>query len=184
MRFAVDESLHGKLGNEVTIETGIGGGDCGTPLPPGGKFLIFAYKERDGSLWTGLCEENKKLSGDPSDEQIVAEYQALLKKNTVNISGVVGYGKRVQGDIRVDSSAAGMAVHANSEKFTAVTKTAKDGTYEFDDLPNGKYSVTPEVVAGFDFSHEYEDYYHPDIRDGQCARIDFLLLPLPQTQDF
>src|SRR6266550_58580 len=62
MRFAVAESLRGGLGTEVTVETGSGGGDCGIPLQPGAKFLIFAYKEKDGKLWTGMCSGNQPLT--------------------------------------------------------------------------------------------------------------------------
>src|SRR5476651_1994289 len=65
MRFAIDESLRGGLGTEVIINTGNGGGDCGTPLPPGSKFLIFAYKEKDGQLWTGMCSGNQRLTDRP-----------------------------------------------------------------------------------------------------------------------
>jgi hypothetical protein len=57
MRFAVDESLRGGLGTEATIETGNGGGDCGTPLEPGGRFLIFAYGTRAGSSGPGCVAE-------------------------------------------------------------------------------------------------------------------------------
>ncbi len=87
MRFVVETSLLGNLGPEVVIETGNGGGDCGTPLSPGSKFLIFAYKEKDGKLWTGMCSGNQKLSGSPDDEQTVGQYQELVKKGSASIFG-------------------------------------------------------------------------------------------------
>ena len=70
MRFSVETPLRGVAGHEVQIETGSGRGDCGTPLQPGDKFLIFAYKEKDGRLWTGMCS-GRKLSGSQEDEEIV-----------------------------------------------------------------------------------------------------------------
>src|SRR5882762_1322876 len=89
MRFAVETTLQGSLGSEVIIETGNGGGDCGTPLPPGSKFLIFAFKEKDGKLWTGMCSGNQKLSGSPDDKQTVRQYQDLIKNGSTSIFGHV-----------------------------------------------------------------------------------------------
>src|SRR5882672_7994869 len=63
MRFAVDESLRGGVGPEVTVETGNGGGDCGTPLRAGDRFLIFAFRNKNGELWTGMCSGNRLLPG-------------------------------------------------------------------------------------------------------------------------
>jgi hypothetical protein len=183
MRFAVDESLRGGLGTEVTIETGGGGGDCGTPLTPGERFLIFAYKEKDGRLWTGMCSGNRALAGNPSDDKVVEQYRALVKSGVGTIFGRVAQGKPVwrEDDIR-DGAAPepvqGMILHANAEKFSAVTKTAKDGSYEFDGLPNGKYTVTPEMGNNLDFDREYfDERYRADVADGQCANIGFNLKP-------
>jgi len=168
MRFVVETPLLGNLGPEVVIETGNGGGDCGTPLPPGSKFLIFAYKEKDGKLWTGMCMGNQKLSGSPDDEQTMRQYQELIKKGSASIFGHIFHARPSwQGaDIRDDTPPRpyqGMVLRAESHSFTASTKTKSDGSYEFSELPVGKYKVVPEIPKGLDFSHEYEDNYEADL---------------------
>ena len=168
MRFAVDESIRGELATEVTIETGSGGGDCGTPLPPSGRYLIFAYRgEKDGKLWTGACNGNRALTGSPSDEELLGKYRELVKSGKTSIFGTVTTTKPIwRGDEVEDSSlrpAQGMIIHAVSDNFSTATKTSPDGSYEFNALPSGNYNVTPEVSARFDFDHEYEDRYRADV---------------------
>ncbi len=182
MRFVVETPLLGNLGPDVVIETGNGGGDCGTPLPPGSKFLIFAYKEKDGKLWTGMCMGNQKLSGSPDDEQTMRQYQELIKKGSASIFGHIFHARPSwQGaDIRDDTPPRpyqGMVLRAESHSFTTSTKTKSDGSYEFSELPVGNYKVVPEIPKGLDFSHEYEDNYEADLTSGQCANINFLLEP-------
>jgi hypothetical protein len=182
IRFVVETPLLGNLGPEVVIETGNGGGDCGTPLPPGRKFLIFAYKEKDGKLWTGMCSGNQKLSGSPDDEQTVRQYQELVKKGSASIFGHIFHtrpgwqGDEVRNDVQ-PRPYQGMALRAESLSFTTSTKTKSDGSYEFSELPAGKYRVIPEVPKSLDFNHEYEDNYQASLTSGQCANISFLLQP-------
>lgn len=80
MRFAVEEPPKGDLGAGVTIETGGGGGDCGTPLPVGGRYLIFAYKGKSGELWTGMCSGNQELAKYPTAERILEQYRELVRR--------------------------------------------------------------------------------------------------------
>ena len=69
--------------------------DAEARSPPGSKFLIFAYKEKDGKLWTGMCSGNQKLSGSPDDERrtTVREYQELIKKGSTSILGHIFYAR-------------------------------------------------------------------------------------------
>jgi hypothetical protein len=181
MRFAVDEALRGVSASEITIETGSGGGDCGTPLPPGGRFLIFASKSNDGKLWTGLCSGNQRLTGGPSYESILAEYRALAKSGTGTIFGRIVHSKPVWEDDAIDEGVfkpmAGTTVRATSDKFSGVTTTGKDGSYEFPGLSEGKYTVVPEGTKGFDFDHEYPENYEAEVDNGACASINFRMMP-------
>jgi hypothetical protein len=182
MRFAVEESLRGGLGTEVIIETGSGGGDCGSPLDPGGRFLILAYKDTNGQFWTGICSGNRALVGGPEDNDILDPLRRLVKKGTGSILGVVTQTKPVwqDDDIRDASDprpVRGMILYAKSDKFSASTRTADDGSYGFEALPNGKYKVVPEARSGMDFDHEYEDRYEAEVGDGACANISFRLEP-------
>lgn len=183
MRFSVEESLRGELGTEAIVETGSGGGDCGTPLDPGGRYLIFAYKNEKGKLGTGVCSGNQHLEGGPEDEQVLQYFRAVVKKGGGTIFGRVLRAWPVwQDDDVQDAGQAepvpGLVVRANRENFSTATITAKDGSFEFDGLPNGKYSVVPEIGQRWEFSREYaEEWYGADLKDGQCKHVSFKLQP-------
>jgi hypothetical protein len=182
MRFDVRESLRGDLGNEVTVETGSGGGDCGTPLPPGERFLIFAYKNEKGELSTGLCNGNQALADNPGIEETLEQYRELAKKKTGSIHGEVwqvrplwnGDSVRNQSE---SSPVAALRIRAVSESFTTFTPTDEHGAYEFSALPNGKYTIVPEVSSAWDFDRTYEEWYQQEVSYGGCARINFILQP-------
>lgn len=187
MRFSVETPLQSVVGQEVQIETGNGGGDCGTPLPRGSKFLIFAYKEKDGRLWTGMCSGNRKLSGSPEDEEIVQQYKSLVQKGSTNIFGHVFHTRPSwQGDdLRNDIAPRpyqGLTLRVEGDGLATSTKTESDGSYEFNGLPVGKFRVIPELPKGLDFSHEYEENYQAELKRGQCANISFLLQPNTRIQ--
>ena len=181
MRFAVEESLRGRLGAEVHIETGGGGGDCGTPLEAGAKFLIFAYKEKDGTLWTGMCSGNRPLTGDPRLDKVVDEYRSLIAAGRNSIFGRVELVSPVWRGDEVDDGpekpARDVVVHANSRKLNATTRSTDDGWYQFDQLPDASYTVAPEIDKGLDFDREYPDRYVAQLRGGQCSNISFKLEP-------
>jgi hypothetical protein len=186
MRFKVEISLAGQTAPEVTIDTGRGGGDCGTPLPVGQRALIFASKGRGGTLLTGLCNGNRILSDSPESENIVRKYVDLAK--TVTIFGRVDQVNPVwHGDHVEDNSGPepvqGLLLRAESEKYSASTKTAADGSYEFNGLPNGKYTIIPELPTSLDFDRRnFEKRYQADLSAGQCASIHFKLEPTTRIQ--
>jgi hypothetical protein len=183
MRFAVETSLSGALGNEITIETGSGGGDCGTPFEPGERLLIFAYKGKDGQLWTGMCSGNRPLPVDSNRDEIVDNLQSLIGTGVANIFGRVVSVKPVWRDRDVEEKSPSrpipnLVLHITAAGYTASTKTADDGSYEFGGLPPGKYTVTPEVSRKLDFDHEdFDTRYQADLVRGECADVSFKLEP-------
>jgi len=186
MRFAVDESLKGDLGTEVIIETGSGGGDCGTPLAPGGKFLIFAYKSEDGKLWTGLCSGNRAIGTGSSDNQLVEQYRSLVRRGTGSIFGHLSFAEPIwnQNDLEEgnDKPFGAVRVVARSPRFTVAVQADKDGLYQFDSLPPGKYTVVPDISTQMDFDHEYEDRYQVDLSAGGCAQVNFRVQPITRIK--
>jgi hypothetical protein len=182
MRFRVEQALRSDVGKEITLETGNGGGDCGTPLPPGKHFFIFAYKNnKDGKLWTGMCSGNWALDGDATDAKRIDAYRTLIATHKGSIFGEVVSSRPAWRDDDVVDGAhnpmAGMVVRAKSGKFSTSAITAKDGTFEFTGLPGGTYTIVPEQGQTLDFDHEYEDRYQAEVHDGACAEIDFNLQP-------
>lgn len=187
MRFAVDETFRGDLGTEVMVETGTGGGDCGTPLLPGDKYLIFAYKSDKGELWTGLCSGNQELIDNPDGQQMVEQLRSLVKKETATISGAVWKTKVDWHDDDVGDNSPPqpmkeLVLHAVSDGYSTFTHTTEKGTFEFQGLPPGKYKIDPELPGGLDFDHEYPDHYEAELSGGTCAEISFRLEPVTRIR--
>lgn len=182
IRFAVEEVLKGDLGEEVTGEIGSGCGGCGLPPDPGKRLLVFAVKGEDGTLWTGDATELHP--NDPANYSIVDPVRKAITFGKGSLYGSVTYtalpvwddqGKPVGGSMRTVPN---LVIRAASETNTFTTRTAKDGTYEFNDLPNGRYTITPELEQNWTYDqHFFAAVYQKSIGDGSCAKVDFQMQP-------
>ena len=47
---------------EIEILTGRGGGDCGYSFQSGVDYIIYAYKNSEGRLETGICSRTRPLT--------------------------------------------------------------------------------------------------------------------------
>ena len=74
VRFRVDGAWKGVNAPEVTVLTGMGGGDCGLDFDRGLRYLVYAYGGAGRKLSTGLCTrtapaaragEDLRALGDP-----------------------------------------------------------------------------------------------------------------------
>ncbi len=48
--------------HEIEIATGFGGGDCGYPFQVGMDYIVYAYKNAQGRLETGICSRTRPLA--------------------------------------------------------------------------------------------------------------------------
>jgi hypothetical protein len=194
MRIAVEETLKGTLGQEVQVETGSGGGDCGTPLPVGDRFLIFAYRDEQGRLWTGLEGWSPLPKNDgPTYELVKSTLVGVTMQGITygkgSLYGTVSYtappvwddhGQPVGGGWRPVPD---RIVRAVSDTGTFSTRTAKDGSYEFKDLPNGHYTVMPDVLEDWTFDHRwFPQAYERSVADGSCSKVNFDMYPATRLQ--
>jgi hypothetical protein len=64
--FKVNEAFTGVANDtkQISIETGLGGGDCGYAFERGVEYLVYAHRTRAGGLGTGTCSRT-----DPSPMQ-------------------------------------------------------------------------------------------------------------------
>ena len=184
MRIEVEDSLKGNLGKEVRIETGSGGGDCGTPLPVGGRFLILATKNDDGKLWTGL-DNTTELQNDTASASLVEAVRKSITFGQGSLFGKVSYEAPERYDAQGHRVAdapwepvVNMLIRATSANKTFTTITEADGQYEFADLPNGTYTITPTLEPGQTYDKSfYAERYIKTVGDGSCAKVDFPLRP-------
>ncbi|HEY7403202.1 MAG TPA: hypothetical protein VIB39_06750 [Candidatus Angelobacter sp.] len=56
---------------DTRVETGLGGGDCGFPFEQGESYLVFAWKESDGALSTGICSGTAKLGNSGAERRLL-----------------------------------------------------------------------------------------------------------------
>jgi hypothetical protein len=64
VRMQIGEVLTGvdPAQKEIEILTGMGGGDCGYSFHPGVDYVIYAYKNSEGHLETGICSRTRPLT--------------------------------------------------------------------------------------------------------------------------
>ncbi len=53
--FAVERAFKGQVGKSLVVVTGRGRGDCGFPFKTGEQYLLFAYADGGGELFTSIC---------------------------------------------------------------------------------------------------------------------------------
>lgn len=73
--FKVSKSWKNTDSDEITVLTGIGGGDCGIRFVKDEKYLVDAYKI-SGQLKTGICSSTQKLS---NATNLIKELDELTK---------------------------------------------------------------------------------------------------------
>ena len=61
VRFEVEKFWKGALKKEVTVFTGIGGGDCGYVFEVGQRYLVYAYTHNETGLGTNICQRTASL---------------------------------------------------------------------------------------------------------------------------
>ena len=59
--FTASHFYRGIQQQHVTVQTGLGGGDCGFPFEIGREYLVYAYKDDSGRLTTGICTGTGRL---------------------------------------------------------------------------------------------------------------------------
>ncbi|HYR90903.1 MAG TPA: carboxypeptidase regulatory-like domain-containing protein [Terriglobia bacterium] len=144
---------------EVEIATGRGGGDCGYPFEAGVDYVVYAYRNPEGKLETGICNRTRALAQASED---VAYFHSIAAAPPT-------------GEIRITTAPFGLTpvpgVTINVEKagshYTLSTNAA--GEARLGDLPPGEYKVRAEL-----------DGYFPSDRTVQlhskgCAEVPFFM---------
>lgn len=67
VRFNVHEGYRGLTGSEAEVFTASNEAACGYGFSIGGQYLVYAYRQDNGTLYTGLCSRTRRLS-DAADD--------------------------------------------------------------------------------------------------------------------
>src|SRR5689334_930127 len=57
--FALERAFLGVENANVAVRTGYGGGDCGYRFKVGQRYVVYAYRAKDGTLTTGICTRTR-----------------------------------------------------------------------------------------------------------------------------
>ena len=174
---------------DIVVKTGMGGGDCGYEFEPGQKYLVFADKEDDGSLSTGICSgttllegvpeaELRLLRGDPPAPDDLIDWRNNRKSKTSQLSR------------RSERQVCGRISAPNGTKLPPMTvvfwptsmadiamfhylqvDSGPDGRFCLDDLSPGKYLIGAIESEGTSHRRRYVGYYPGVLERSQAAEF-------------
>jgi len=169
--FTVERALRGLEGASVAVTTGLGGGDCGYPFKPGERYLVYAYKAKDGQLRTGICSRTRPISEAAEDLQFIDTLRTA--KPGGRVSGVVKHWERdlAGNEPRQYPPLSFVPVQVNGSGGGGQAETDEQGRYEITGLRPGKYEVQVFPAANFSTTLLQRDV---ELRDARaCAVVDF-----------
>ena len=175
----VTESFRGPYlaGQEIAIETGAGGGDCGYPFIPGNEYLVYAHGSK--SLSTSICmpTQPKVMAG-----AVIRQLRALRDRRAMaTLFGSIGTRPTGAGseDLIDAKTLANVPVRViDSSKREYFTQTDSDGVYSFNSLPPDKYTMEVDLPAGLSTWERNTGKSHKiEIKDDANCRADLFARP-------
>jgi hypothetical protein len=137
IRFELEEAFIGVPYGlaEVQIVTGLGGGDCGYDFQRGVDYIVYAFKNAEGQLETGICSRTRLLRDAEEDLAYLRAIASAPPTGEIRI-------------VRVSSEVPGMAgirtrVEGRGQEHFLLTDTAGEATLR--DLIPGQYRVRAEL---------------------------------------
>lgn len=149
-RFSVSESYRGPAvaGQEIVVNTGNGGGDCGYPFAVGISYLVYAFTDKDG-LSTNICTPTSPAV---MVAAVIPQLRALQNGQRVDdLFGTIGSAPKGVGyeDLIQTTPLADVTVRVIGKRTPErSTTTDKDGVYTFPTLPSDTYRVEIDLPAG------------------------------------
>jgi hypothetical protein len=148
-QFSVSESFRGGAiaGQDITVYTGRGGGDCGYPFKIGISYLVYASLH-NGKLVTNICTPTSpaaRMLG------IIRQLRALQKGEPVaDLFGMIGTSPINFTDDPLEiKPLAGKRVRViGSSNLAQSTTTDEEGVYSFQTLPADTYRIEIDPPAG------------------------------------
>jgi hypothetical protein len=171
------ESYRGsqKVGEVVSVLTGIGGGDCGYPFRIGSKYLVDAWKG-EKVLGTGICSLTAPI------EESEVELRVLRKitsgQTPPALTGeILRYAGPPEDNLigRLAGISISLAPEGSGRSYNTVTDSA--GAFDFADPPPGRYQVQitlPKSLSvaytgfGFPTAGRLPLFQIENVKNGSC----------------
>ncbi len=150
VQFAVVEAFKGAEVGELTVTTGLGGGDCGYDFQPNQTYLVYAHRNpQTRVLSAGICSRTASVEGAAED---LAYLRGPFRQPsaTGTIQGVV---RRIDPGAtaeapRIDTPYAGARVRLKGSNRSWQTVSDIDGRYSFR-VPAGDYRLSADDRLAF-----------------------------------
>jgi hypothetical protein len=79
VKFQVQNAWKGTFPYEVTVDTGLGSGDCGYRFEIGEIYLVYAYGSNESSLVTNICQRTAPLVDASADIKVLGKGKSRTK---------------------------------------------------------------------------------------------------------
>jgi hypothetical protein len=136
IRIRIGEALSGVEPGQQEIEilTGFSGGDCGYPFQTGADYVVYAYKDSEGHLETGICSRTRPLAQAADDVAYFHSMESASATGTLRVqTGFPG---------RTGIPGVGIVAEQGGSRYRSLTNDA--GEALFADLPAGNYKIHAE----------------------------------------
>ncbi len=180
-QFRVEEWFSADAGGEVEVVSGRGGADCSIWFNAGTKYLVFAYRAKDGELWGTVCSNTRRVE---DAAPLLAQLGAMRSGQPV--ARIYGRVRQVQepyeGTYQPEfDKALGQVVlrFESPKKKVVVTTTADDGSFAVYDLPPGTYKISADLPANLELAQTILSSPPPPVQldGGSCIERDIEALP-------
>jgi hypothetical protein len=148
VRFAVSEALTGlpPSTKEITVETGLGGGDCGYGFRRGVDYIVYASRNANGAYYTGICSPTRRV---PDAAEDLKYFHQLADASPLGEIRAMAFDpQRSRGVLEL--LGAQLTIDGPGGRQFGVTRA--DGRYTFDALAPGEYTLSASLenytVAG------------------------------------
>lgn len=173
--FNVRRAYRGNASGNITVLTGLGGGDCGFDFETGKQYLVYASRVNTEILFTSICSGTSSLEeagpalrflrGEPPTPDDLLDPQSYFEK-----FGAQQYGTACGQVTRPDGTPLGGAsvdmTQVRDEPFPPKSASDPnmskiDGSFCIPGISPGKYVLTAETT---DFDHDFRWMgYYPGV---------------------
>jgi hypothetical protein len=150
-RFRIDENIRGFDEKEVDVYSGREVGDCSYSFRMGESYFVTPYKAKLKDMYG--VEPGKFVATLCTETQPMATAGALLKELRARKSGgatVIGLLRTESGVDDYNHRIPGATVELRIDNTILSTQTDRDGIYQFNGVPAGRYQFAVILPADFE----------------------------------